>query len=103
VQIYHGERSQASKRYQVKIIEIAPKSYAWRIYLGEDPVSILLLQCVWAETGQFYSDLLEVPTMYWTDATIAKFGDISNDYISTGIELGFTPIQSENGFLVGWA
>jgi len=103
IRFYHGAKSSIHNTYIVEVEMISPKSFAWVIAKDEDPLNLLLLQCVWKAKGEFFSKVSEIPITYWTDAVISQFSEITNDYVSAGIELGFTPIQSEKGFLCGWA
>ena len=103
IKIYHGIKTHVQKSYVVEVEMVSPKSFAWVIEKDEDPLNILLSQCVWKSKGEFYAKVSEIPLSYWTDAVIAQFSEITPDYISAGIERGYTPIQSGNGFLCGWA
>lgn len=103
MKISYGSKVHISKNYIVEIEMISPKSFAWVIAKDEDPLNILLSQCVWKSKGEFYAKISEVPITCWTDAVIFQFSEITSDYISAGIELGYTPIQSGEGSLCGWA
>lgn len=103
ITIHYGNSFHISKTYTVEVETVSPKSFAWFTAKDDDPLNIILLQCVWKSRGEFYSRLSDIPTTYWTDAVISQFGEITDEYISTGIELGHMPIQSAEGKICGWA